>query len=71
MYDKCCLCLYVSSIFVVELCVVNDAICLVLAVGYVTLVLFGAIEKEERSVMYAKIVPFVLMCTDFCNYPIH
>ena len=54
-----------------KLCVVNDAKCLVLVVGDVTLVLFEVVKKEERSVMYVKIAPFVLMCIDVCNYPIY
>ena len=71
LYDEWCLCLCVSGMCVVELYVVNDAICLVLAVGYVTLVLFEAVKKEERSVMYVKTVPFALMCIDVCDYPIY
>ena len=56
---------------VVKLYVVNDAIFLVLAVSYVTLVLFQAVKKEERSVMHVKIVPFVLIYMDVCDYPIY
>ena len=56
---------------VVKLYVVNDAIFLVLAVSYVTLVLFQAVKKEERSVMHVKIVPFVLIYMDVCEYPIY
>ena len=56
---------------VFKLYVVNDAIFLVLAVSYVTLVLFQAVKKEERSVMHVKIVPFVLIYMDVCEYPIY
>ena len=56
---------------VVKLYVVNDAIFLVLAVSYVTLVFFQAVKKEERSVMHVKIVPFVLIYMDVCEYPIY
>ena len=45
----------------VRLCVGNDAICLILAVGYVTLVFLKTVKKQERSVIRIKIVPFVLM----------
>ena len=38
MVNGVCVC--VSSMYVLGLCVANDAICLVLAVGYVTLVFF-------------------------------
>ena len=51
----------VSGTYVVRLCVGNDAICLILAVGYVTLVFLKTFKKQERSVIRIKIVPFVLM----------
>ena len=54
-----------------RLCVVNDAKCLVLVMGDVTLVLFEIVKKEEGSVTYVKIVPFVLICVDVCGYPIY
>ena len=59
MVNGVCVC--VSSTYVVRLCVGNDAICLILAVGYVTLVFLKAVKKQERSVIRVKIVPFVLM----------
>ena len=43
---------------------------MMLVVADVTLVLFQAVKKEERLVMYVKIVPFVL-CIDVCDYPIY
>ena len=46
----------VSSTYVVRLCLGNNAICLILAVGWVTLV-----KKQGRSVICVKIVPFVLV----------
>ena len=52
----------VSSTYVVRLHVGNDAICLILAAGYVTLVFLKAVKKQEISVIRVKIVPFVLMC---------
>ena len=51
----------VSSTYVVTLCVGNDAICLILAVGWVTLVFAKAVKKQGRSVIRVKIVLFVLM----------
>ena len=51
----------VSGMYVVMLCVENDTICLILAVGYVTLVFLKTFKKQERSVIRIKIVPFVLM----------
>ena len=51
----------VSSTYVVGLCVGNDAICLIPAVGYVTLVFLKAVNKQERSVIRVKMVPLVLM----------
>ena len=59
MVNDVCVC--VSSMYVVRLCVGNDAICLILAVGYVTLVLLKPVKKQERSVICVKIVPFELM----------
>ena len=59
MVNGVCVC--VSSTYVVGLCVGSDAICLILAVGYVTLVFLKAVKKQERSVIRVKIVPFVLM----------
>ena len=47
----------VSGTYVVRLCVGNDAICLILAVDYATLVFLKTVKKQERSV----IVPFLLM----------
>ena len=44
---------------------------MMLVVADVTLVLFQAVKKEERLVMYVKIVPFVLMCIDVCDDPIY
>ena len=58
-----------SQYVLLRLCVVNDAKCLVLVVGDVTLVLLQVVKKEEGLVMYVKIVPFVLMCIDVCDYP--
>ena len=69
MVNGVCVC--VSGMYVLGLCVVNDAICLVLAVGHVTLVFFKAVKEEERSVIHLKIVPFMLMCIDVCDYPIY
>ena len=46
---------------VVKLCVGNDAICLILAVGCVTLVFLKTVKKQERSVICVKIVLFALM----------
>ena len=71
LYGEWFLCLCISSMCVVKLYVVNDVICLVLAVSYVTLVLFQAVKKEERSVMHVKIVPFVLTCMSVCDYLIY
>ena len=71
LYGEWYLYLCVSSMCVVEFYVVNEAICLVLGVGYVTLLFLEAVKKEERLVMHVKIVPFVLMCIDFCDYPIY
>ena len=51
----------ISGTYVVRLCVGNDAKCLILAVGYVTLVFFKTVKKQEKSVIRVKIVPFVLM----------
>ena len=50
-----------SSTYVVRLCVGNDTICLILAVGWVTLVFVKAVKKQGRSVISVNIVPFVLM----------
>ena len=63
----------VSSTYVVGLCEGNDAICLILAVGYVTLVFLKAVKKQERSVIYVKIVPFVLMLMpiNVFDYPMY
>ena len=44
---------------------------LILAVGYITLVFLAAVEEEERSVIHIKIVPFVLMRTNVCEYPMY
>ena len=52
---------FVSGTYIVRLSVGNDAICLILAVGYVTLVFLKTFKKQERSVIRIKIVPFVLM----------
>ena len=60
MVNGVCVC--VSSTYVVRLCVRVDAICLILAVGWVTLVFVKAVQKQGRSVIRVKIVPFVLMC---------
>ena len=49
------------STYVVGLCLGNDAICLILALGYVTLVFLKAVKNQERSVIRVKIVPFELM----------
>ena len=49
-----------SSVYFVRLCVGNDAICLIFAVGWVTLAFVKAVKKQERSVIRVKIVPFVL-----------
>ena len=51
----------VSGTYVVRLCVGNDAICLILAVGYVTLAFLKTVKKQERLVIRIKIVPLVLM----------
>ena len=52
---------FVCVSLVVRLCVGNDAICSILAVGCVTLVFPKVVKKQERSVILVKIVPFVLM----------
>ena len=44
---------------------------MMLVVADVTLVLFETVKKEERLMMYVKVVPFVLMCIDVCDYPIY
>ena len=49
------------STYVVDLFLGNDAICLILALGYVTLVFLKAVKNQERSVIRVKIVPFELM----------
>ena len=54
-------CVCVSSTYVVRLCVGNDAICLILAVGWVTLAFAKAVKKQGWSVIRVKIVLFVLM----------
>ena len=59
MVNGVCVC--VSSTHVVGLYVGNDAMCLILGVGYVTLVFLKAVKKQERSVIRVKVVPFVLM----------
>ena len=51
----------VSGTYVVRLCVGNDAICLILAVGYMTLVFLKTFKKQEKSVIRINIVPFVLV----------
>ena len=60
MVNGVCVC--VSSTYVVRLCVGIAAICLILAVGWLTLVFVKVIKKQGRSVIRLKIVPFVLMC---------
>ena len=49
MVNGVCVC--VSSLYVVGLCVGNDAICLILAVGWVTLVFVKAVKKQGRRVI--------------------
>ena len=61
-------CVCVSSTYVVGWCEGNNAICLVLAVGYVFL---KADKKQERSVIHVKIVPFVLMRINVCDYQMY
>ena len=51
----------VSGTYVIRLCVGNDAISLILAVGYVILVFVKTVKKQERSMIRIKMVPFVLM----------
>ena len=46
MMNGVCVC--VSSMYVLRLCVGNDAICLILAVGYVTLVLLKHVKKTRK-----------------------
>ena len=59
MVNGVCVC--ASSTYVVRLCAGNNAICSILAVGYVTLVFLKTVKKQERPVIRVKIVPFVLM----------
>ena len=54
-------CVYVSSMYVARLCVGNDTVCLILGVGYVTLVFLKVVKKQERLVVRVKIASFVLM----------
>ena len=61
MVNGVCVCVCVSSTYFVRLCVGNDAICLIFAVGWVTLAFVKAVKKQGRSVIRVKIVPFVLM----------
>ena len=53
--------MFLVSTYFVGLCLGNDAICLILALGYVTLVFLKAVKNQERSVIRVKIVPFELM----------
>ena len=59
MVNGVCVC--VSSTYFVRLCVGNDAILEILAVGWVTLVFVKAVKKQGRSVICVRIAPFVLM----------
>ena len=61
----------VSSTYAVGWREENDAICLIHAVGYVILVFFKAVKKQERSMTHAKIVPFVLIRINVCDYPVY
>ena len=47
MVNDVCVCVF--GTYVVRLCVGKDAICLILAVGYVTLVLFLKTVKKQNS----------------------
>ena len=38
---------------------------------YVCMYVLKAIEEEERSVIHIKIVPFVLMRINVCDYPVY
>ena len=50
----------ISRMYVVGWCEGNDAICLILTVGYATLLFLKAVKKQERSVIHVKILPFLL-----------
>ena len=56
-----CVCVCLSSMYVIRLCVGEEAICLILGVGYLTLVFLKVVKKQERSLICFKIGSFVLM----------